>query len=169
MVVDGYILKKNCKTKRDQHLVCVELSCKCRFLTILQVTKIIKNKKKYTHDANVQKLDEEQFGQEVFDQIKRKPTNRMKNFYDQCYQKVFFDLQDFIPSEYQGIRCSFLRKWKKNLPPIPKCISEVKIEGFWNKTLIVSHLYFTSTYCRAVQFQLFLQQSELMFAMAPPK
>ena len=29
------------------------------------------------------------------------------------------------------------KKMEKILPPIPKCISEVKVEGFWNKILIV--------------------------------
>ena len=52
LVVDGYRFKNNSKIMFvwkpacNQHYVCVESACKCRLLSNLQVTDIIKSKNK---------------------------------------------------------------------------------------------------------------------------
>ena len=65
---------------KAQYYICTEASCKCRLITILQVTYIITNKNKHTYDASFEDLEKERFRLELFDQIERNPTNQIKKY-----------------------------------------------------------------------------------------
>ena len=69
--------------------------------------------------------------------------------------------EDSIPPEYYQIRSWLIRKRNKLLPPIPKSMSEVKMETFW-RNMDSFFSYLTSAVCRVEQF---LQLN--FFALSP--
>ena len=128
---EGFLYKINKTTISKVYFICADKSCWTKLATNCNFTAILSPPHpEHSHEAPSELIEERQFREQVLASIENDPTKRLKDVYDAEIQQTE---EETVPN-YYNIRTTMSRKRAKTLPPVPKNLHDVSVEGIWANT-----------------------------------